>query len=120
MKRPRKSLRNVNRRTVCKYASVMIRDIIIHQIFSLARDWSKRVTWTNIPQLKLGNILGYNPSINFHVILNLKSPDSYHAITPAGVDICPLIVFVEEKQSCLLYTSPSPRDQRGTRMPSTA
>ena len=27
---------------------------IIHQIFSLARDWSKRVTWANIPQLKLG------------------------------------------------------------------
>ena len=29
---------------------------IIHQIFSLARDWSKRVTWPNIPQVKLGNI----------------------------------------------------------------
>ena len=27
----------------------------IHQIFSLAYDWSKRVTWANIPQLKLGN-----------------------------------------------------------------
>ena len=24
--------------------------------FSLVRDWSKRVTWANIPQLKLGNI----------------------------------------------------------------
>ena len=34
---------------------------IIHQIFSLARDWSKRVTWVNIPQLKLGNIRGYSP-----------------------------------------------------------
>ena len=30
--------------------------LIIHQIFSLTRDWSKRVTWANIPQLKLGNI----------------------------------------------------------------
>ena len=30
--------------------------IIIHQIFSLARDWSKRVTWHNMPQPKLGNI----------------------------------------------------------------
>jgi len=28
--------------------------IIIHQIFSLARDWSKRVKWTNIPQLTNG------------------------------------------------------------------
>ena len=35
---------------------------IIHQIFSLARDWSKRVTWLNILQLKLGNIRGYSPS----------------------------------------------------------
>ena len=35
----------------------------IHQIFSLARDWSKRVTWANIPQLKLGNIRGYSPMI---------------------------------------------------------
>ena len=33
--------------------------IIINQIFSLARDWSKRVTWANIPQLKLGNIRDY-------------------------------------------------------------
>ena len=26
----------------------------------------------------------------------------------------------EENQTCLLYTSPSPRDQRGSRMPSSA
>ena len=30
--------------------------LIIHQIFLLARDWPKRVTLPNIPQLKLGNI----------------------------------------------------------------
>ena len=36
-------------------------NFIIHQIFSLARDWSKRVTWANIPQLKLGNIRGHSP-----------------------------------------------------------
>ena len=29
-------------------------------------------------------------------------------------------VFVMEDLSCLLYTSPSPRDQRGSRMPSSA
>ena len=33
----------------------------IHQIFSLARDWSKRITWPNIPRLKLGNIREYSP-----------------------------------------------------------
>lgn len=30
--------------------------LIIHQIILPARDWSKRITWPNIPQLKLGNI----------------------------------------------------------------
>ena len=35
--------------------------IIIHQIFSLVGDWSKRITWANIPQLKLGNIRGCSP-----------------------------------------------------------
>ena len=40
----------------------LIMALIIHQIFSLARDWSKRLTSPNIPQLKLGNIRGYSPS----------------------------------------------------------
>ena len=43
---------------LCKLCIILL---IIHQIFSLARDWSKRVTWVNIPQLKLGNIRGYSP-----------------------------------------------------------
>ena len=30
-------------------------------MFLLAREWSKRVMWANIPQLKLGNIRGYSP-----------------------------------------------------------
>ena len=33
---------------------------------------------------------------------------------PDGIDVEELIQF------CLLYTSPSPRDQRGSRMPSSA
>ena len=36
-------------------------------------------------------------------------------------DILPFIEMTREnKVSCLLYTSPSPRDQRGSRMPSSA
>ena len=35
--------------------------VIIHQIFSFAHDKSRRVTWPNIPQLKLGNVRGYSP-----------------------------------------------------------
>ena len=33
----------------------------IIQIFSLARNWPKRVTWPNIPHLKPGNVLGDSP-----------------------------------------------------------
>ena len=43
------------------YLLSFILSFIIHKIFSLARDWSKRVTWVNISQLKLGNIRGYSP-----------------------------------------------------------
>ena len=37
---------------------------IIYQIFSLVRNWSKQVTWPNIPHLKLGNIWEYSPIFN--------------------------------------------------------
>ena len=47
----------------------------------------------NLPINFSCNFIGY-----FYVTWS-KSPDSYHAITPARVDICPLIVSVEEKQS---------------------
>lgn len=43
------------------FLGARLSSIIIHQIFSLARDWSKRVTCANIPQLKLGHIRGYSP-----------------------------------------------------------
>ena len=40
----------------------------------------------------------------------------------AGADNVELIAFEQAKQSqsCLLYTSPSPRDKRQSRMPSSA
>ena len=41
--------------------SARLCSLIIHQILSLARDWSKHVTWPNIPELKLGNIREYCP-----------------------------------------------------------
>ena len=46
--------------TIIKW-TIIITTIIIYQIFSLACDWSKCVTWVNIPQPKLGIIPGYSP-----------------------------------------------------------
>ena len=39
------------------------------------------------------------------------------AQTEAAITACDICIFVYD---CLLYTSPSPRDQRGSRMPSSA
>ena len=48
-----------SRNTYCLFIIIpyhTISYLIIHQIFSLAHDSSKHVTWPNIPQLKLGDI----------------------------------------------------------------
>ena len=42
------------------------------------------------------------------------TPALMHGMVEAGADVIELGV------PCLLYTSPSPRDQRGSRMPSSA
>ena len=42
------------------YKYIFIFIFIIQQTFSLARDWSKRVTWANIPHLKLGKIRAFS------------------------------------------------------------
>ena len=39
---------------------------------------------------------------------------------PAGLDPDDARRLLAREQACLLYTSPSPRDQRGSRMPSSA
>ena len=44
-----------------KSCSWSLKLITIHQILSLVYDWSKCITWPNIPQLKLGNIREYFP-----------------------------------------------------------
>ena len=48
-------------------------------------------------------------------LLQLTQADFYNPISQALVKITQPVV-----NPCLLYTSPSPRDQRGTRMPSSA
>ena len=45
--------------------------------------------------------------------------DCLAALVPAAGPL-QLWVMIESPRSCLLYTSPSPRDQRGSRMPSSA
>ena len=57
--------------------------IIIHQTFSLARDWSKRVTWADIPQF-------LKPMDNKHNSLNLAAK--------ICSDICPRTLSVPRSE----------------------
>ena len=41
-------------------------------------------------------------------------------VAAAGVNFPDTLIIKDMYQFCLLYTSPSPRDQRGSRMPSSA
>ena len=56
----------------------MIWSFIIHQIFSLARDWSKHVTWPNILQLKLGNVREYSPIFKTARVAKKDLKDNKH------------------------------------------
>ena len=77
---------------------------------------------------KIGNFikearLGKNQSVN-ELASDLKiSEQQLKAIEEGRDDLLPEKVFVKamiKKISCLLYTSPSPRDGTSSRMPSSA
>jgi len=44
----------------------------------LVRDWSKRVTWENIPQLKLGSIWQYSPIFKTTCVAKKGLKDNKH------------------------------------------
>ena len=50
-----------------------------------------------------------------------RTADEYTLYHPAEIELADLTKAVlDHVNACLLYTSPSPRDQRGSRMPSSA
>ena len=61
-------------------------------------------------KVRLLHIDPWNPDEKFLQITAEGTPPTLIDIIPGG----------EVHISCLLYTSPSPRDQRGSRMPSSA
>ena len=79
--------------------------IIIHQIFSLARDWSKHVTRPNIP---LGHIREYSPIFKTRIEKKMKNNkhNSLHLGRKICSDICPRTSSVPEKtlsEDCSLF-----------------
>ena len=85
----------------------------------------------NIPGLRLGYVIGSSKKLKQWEIKRDPWPLNSFAIK-AGIDLLSNKKFYEqwtkqihswinvEKKSCLLYTSPSPRDYAASRMPSSA
>ena len=65
--------------------------------------------------------IGYRQMVKNEInrSFQLNDPERTHFITTAMIFRAPLVVM-NKRKNCLLYTSPSPRDQRGSRMPSSA
>ena len=53
-------------------------------------------------------------------LINVKKNDDFLEIGPGSGNLTSLIVSIANSCSCLLYTSPSPRDKHRSRMPSSA
>ena len=75
-------------------------------------------------EMPFGNafdLLNSISKINFEVIF-VTAFDNYaiNAIKLSALDYLLKPVSIKELQACLLYTSPSPRDKRQSRMPSSA
>ena len=56
-------------------------------------------------------------NVRKRLISGRDGDEDYESAVPTAL---PVITFSEQITFCLLYTSPSPRDQRGSRMPSSA
>ena len=68
-----------------------------------------------VPSHELGHFLGLYHTHQFH-----DDPNSDSDLALAFIWTQDWITPTEQCYRCLLYTSPSPRDQRGSRMPSSA
>ena len=62
-----------------------------------------------------GYVVGFHYDVFFYEDLCTRE-NTYSPMNGLGILSFPIV----ELSTCLLYTSPSPRDQRGSRMPSSA
>ena len=73
----------------------------------------------DLPAISGANLTGVSAGKVLQVKYAYWFPTSHHTITNSST-LTDLNITITPTASCLLYTSPSPRDQRGSRMPSSA
>ena len=71
------------------------------------------------PLSMIASNAGQDGGIVCEKVLAMKGNEGYNALTDVYEDLVKAGV-IDPTKVCLLYTSPSPRDQRGARMPSSA
>ena len=86
-------------------------------ISQLALDSRGRVF---VLQRSAPQLLIYGPDGELDTVYENPKLTSGHGLFIDGADNVYLVSYDAHQVLCLLYTSPSPRDQRGSRMPSSA
>ena len=85
---------------------------------------AKKNVWDHAAALgeHLANGLGYVTGEEYMSLMRLKAENRTHSRWTRRADLSLKLAWciTGGPYSCLLYTSPSPRDQRGSRMPSSA
>ena len=78
----------------------------MEKLVSIDKDWIPRVKdhalYIRPFMFSTDHVLGVKPADTYKFLIILSPTGPYHA--------APMKIFVEEKYTCLLYTSPSPRD----------
>ena len=85
-------------------------DAEAREVFALARHGAAEVA------LRFGELVTLLPSATAEAKLAALNPFATAEKRRAALELTALALLT----ACLLYTSPSPRDQRGSRMPSSA
>ena len=93
----------------------IVRGTTSRQIIKLAREaGAKKVYFASAaPPVRYPNVYGIDMPAASELIANGRSVEEIQELI--GADR-----LIYQDLHCLLYTSPSPRDQRGSRMPSSA
>ena len=113
---------SANFKAMCQSA-----DVIIHEVIhSVLNGISEKLPSSDLTFSKvMKNIYDSHTSTDdFGEFSDLNSTMVLSHIIPpigaGGFQLIPLVPHLNRMDPCLLYTSPSPRDQRGSRMPSSA